>query len=230
MDLWAFRRPPSQHAGLLPCLGLGPTACGHGRGYSKNCFREIWVLRFCSLHDMPISYPAVHSITLDDEGLLISISTDPMDDTTFFVPYLRFSTLESLADCLTIQYSKLSELDRLGPGVDLVSYEDESGNLQKVAFKFNPFEKLRRKEMEWNELHILKNLPPPPNIVPLGHVVLEDAESRVIGYTTKYIPGGTLDLNKNIPFRFEWLKQLTEVVDFLNLEMGPRHRTSEPTD
>jgi hypothetical protein len=80
----------------------------------------------------------VHAVTVDDDEFLCGVSTDPEEDDTMFVPYLPFSTVKSLADCRTIQYSKLQELDRLGPGVDFSSYEDESGNLQQVAFKFNP--------------------------------------------------------------------------------------------
>lgn len=39
-----------------------------------------------------------------------------------------FSSVPSLADCHIIQYSKRRELDRLGPAVDLSSYENEFGN------------------------------------------------------------------------------------------------------
>lgn len=49
----------------------------------------------------------------------------------------------------------------------------------------------------------------------------------MIGFTTKYIPGGTL-ANSKIPFRFEWLQQLTQVVDFLNLELGIMHQDIAP--
>ena len=84
--------------------------------------------------------PQVRSITVDDDGLLTGVSTDPMEDDTPFIAYLSFSLIKlihgcSLADCRTIYYSKLEEIDRLGPGVDLVSYEDESGTPQRVAFK-----------------------------------------------------------------------------------------------
>jgi serine/threonine protein kinase len=144
-----------------------------------------------------------------------------------FVPYLPFSAVESLAGCSTIQYSKLQELDRLGPGVDLSSYEDESGKPQKVAFKFNPWGKPRKLKMAWDELNLLKRLPPHPNIVPFDRIVLEDVESRVVGFTTKYIPDGTLH-NPKVPFRFEWIQQLTQLVDFLNLELGIMHRDIAP--
>ncbi|KAI3109472.1 hypothetical protein CBS147333_5457 [Penicillium roqueforti] len=84
--------------------------------------------------------------------------------------------------------------------------------------------------MAWDEINILKALPSHPNIVPLDRVVLEDVESRVIGFATKYIPGGTLadPTNLNVPFRFEWLQQLTRLVDFLNLEPGIMHQDIAP--
>lgn len=81
--------------------------------------------------------------------------------------------------------------------------------------------------MAWDEVHLLKKLPPHPNLLGLDRVVLEDVESRIIGFTTRYIPGGTLEVS-TAPFRFEWLQQLTEVVDFLNLELGIMHQDIAP--
>ncbi|KAL3460739.1 hypothetical protein BJX64DRAFT_290048 [Aspergillus heterothallicus] len=127
--------------------------------------------------------PEVRAVTVDDDGLLTGVSTDPEEDDTPFVAYLPFSIARSLAGCRTI---RLPNLDRLGPGY---------------------------------EINLLKILPSHPNIVPFDRVVLEDVESRIIGFTTKYIPGGTLD-SANVPFRFEFLQQLTQLVDFLNLELG----------
>ncbi|CAG8887275.1 unnamed protein product [Penicillium egyptiacum] len=82
-------------------------------------------------------------------------------------------------------------------------------------------------QMAWDELNIFNSLPPHPNIIPFDRVVVEDQESRVIGFTTKYIPGGTL-ANPKILFRFEWLQQVTQVVDFLNLELGVMHQDIAP--
>ncbi|KAJ5693261.1 hypothetical protein N7462_002684 [Penicillium macrosclerotiorum] len=177
--------------------------------------------------------PTVCAITVDDDGLLTGISTDIEDDDTNFIAYLPFSVLTSLencriADCRTIKYSELQEVDRLGPGVDLSFYVDEFGSSRKVAFKFEPAGKPLRLQMAWNELNLLALLPPHPNLVPLDRVVLEDTESRVIGFTTKYISGGTLADHPEIPLRFEWLKQLTQVVDFLNLELGVMHQDIAP--
>ena len=167
--------------------------------------------------------PEVRAVTVDDDGLLTRVSTDPEEDDTLYVAYIPLSIVG--ANCHTIQHSKLQELDHLGPGVDLSSYQDESGASQEVAFKFNILEKPMRLQMAWDELNLLKMLPPHPNIVPFNRVAL--AESRVIGFTTKYIPGGTLD-NPKIPFRFEWLQQLTQLVDFLNPELGIMHQDIAP--
>jgi serine/threonine protein kinase len=84
----------------------------------------------------------------------------------------------------------------------------------------------------WDQLRMIKvkgtaKLFPHENIVPLDRVVLEDFESRVIGFTTKYIPGGTLEDTK-LPFRFEWLQQLTQLIDFLNLDLGIMHQDVAP--
>ncbi|OQD74189.1 hypothetical protein PENDEC_c012G04724 [Penicillium decumbens] len=168
--------------------------------------------------------PEVRAITVDDEGLLTGVSTDPKEDDTVFVGYLPFSLCQSLADCATIYFSQLQELDRLGAGVDLVSYDD-----QRLAFKFNPLGMPRRLQMAWKEMNLLSKIPPHPNIVPFDRIILEDVESRVIGFTTKYIPGGTLeDADPKMPFRFEWLQQLTRLVDFLNLELGIMHQDIAP--
>jgi hypothetical protein len=105
--------------------------------------------------------PEVRAVTVDDEGLISEVSTDLVEDDTMFVGYLPFSITESLHDCRTNQYSKLKELDRLGPGVDLTEHS-ESEILQTVAFKFNPIGKRRGLQMAWDELNIVKSLPPRP--------------------------------------------------------------------
>ena len=166
--------------------------------------------------------PEVRAVTVDDDGLLAGVSTDPEEDETGFIGYIPLSLSPSLADCSKVYRSQLQELDRLGPGVDLVSFQD-----QRLAFKFNPLAMPRRLQMAWKEINLLSKLPPHPNILSFDRLVLEDVESRVIGFTTKYIPGGTLADPKR-PFRFEWLQQLTELVDYLNLELGIMHQDIAP--
>ncbi|KAF7858915.1 hypothetical protein EAF04_008956 [Stromatinia cepivora] len=171
--------------------------------------------------------PEIRAVELDNDGLICGVSNDPEEDDRFLVPYPLFSTVKSLAGCRTIKHSQLQELDRLAPLVDLSSYEDENRNTRTVAFKFNILNKPRMLKGAWDEIHLLKSLPQHPNLIPLDGIVLEDVESRVIGFTTKYIPGGSLD-NSKIPFRFEWLQQLTQVVDFLNLNLGIMHQDIAP--
>lgn len=177
------------------------------------------------MRNSPITLsPEVRAITVDDDGLLTRVSTDPEEDETFFIGNIPFSLCQSLARCSIIYFSRLQELDRLGPGVDLSSYDS-----LKVAFKFNPLDMPRRLQMSWKEMNLLNKLPPYRNIVPFDRLVLEDAESRVIGFTTKYILGGTLaNADPKGPSRFEWLQQLTQVVDFLNLELGIIHQDIAP--
>lgn len=63
-----------------------------------------------------------------------------------------------------------------------------------------------------------------PNIVPFGNVVVDELEGHCVGFTSKYIPGGTLEENKNRAFKLKWLRQLTNVVDELNLHLGIAHQ------
>jgi hypothetical protein len=51
--------------------------------------------------------PGVRAITVDDDGLLTGVSTDLEEDDALFLTYIPFLLCESLADCRTIQYSKL---------------------------------------------------------------------------------------------------------------------------
>lgn len=132
--------------------------------------------------------PEVRAVTVDDDGLLAEVWIDPEDDETLFLAYLPFSLCESLANCQTIQFSELQELDRLGPFVDLSSYIDESGTCRELVFKYNILNTPLRLQMAWNEVNLLSKLPPHSNLIRFDRVVLEDEEFRVIWFTTKYIP------------------------------------------
>ena len=43
--------------------------------------------------------PSVHSLTVDNEGLLVSVSSDPNDDATLVTYYPRVCNCPSLRDC-----------------------------------------------------------------------------------------------------------------------------------
>ncbi|KAJ5726606.1 uncharacterized protein N7483_007963 [Penicillium malachiteum] len=167
----------------------------------------------------------VCAISVDDNGLLTGPSTDPEEDDTRHVGHIPFSLCDSIANCPKMKLSEIQSLDRLGAGVDLVLIPSEG---KKVAFKFNPLKLPPRLEMAWKEVNILSKLPQHPNIVPFDRIVLEDVESRVIGFTTKYIPCQPLSTTSGRPFRLEWLQQLTQLVDFLNLDLGIMHQDIAP--
>ncbi|KAJ5386917.1 kinase-like domain-containing protein [Penicillium cosmopolitanum] len=59
--------------------------------------------------------PEVRAVTVDEDGLLVGVSTDPEEDDTPCFAYIPLSAAGSLANYGTIQYSKLHELDPLGP-------------------------------------------------------------------------------------------------------------------
>ncbi|CRG92780.1 hypothetical protein PISL3812_09847 [Talaromyces islandicus] len=154
--------------------------------------------------------PEVTAVTVDDDGLLTGISTDPEEDDTMFIAIPSSKSWTGLDPAWTSRHT-MTNLGAL-----------------KTLFKFNVIEKPRRLRMAWDEMNALKSLPPHPNILPLDRIVLEDVESRVVGFTTKFIPGGTLGDNLAVPLRFEWIQQLTQLVDFLNLELGIMHQDIVP--
>lgn len=71
-------------------------------------------------------------------------------------------------------------------------------------------------------------LPKHPNIVPFHSIVVDELERRFVGFTTIYIPGGTLEENKTRLFKLKWLRQLIGVVDELNLNLGVAHQDVAP--
>jgi serine/threonine protein kinase len=107
-----------------------------------------------------------------------------------------------------------------------VGYVDDSSIQRKCVFKHVII--VQRRKWIWNELHLTKGLPGHPHLVPFDRVVVDDVQSRILGFTTVYIPGGTLDENRSRVFRLEWLQQLFAVVDYLNLELGILHQDIAP--
>jgi hypothetical protein len=165
----------------------------------------------------------VYAISLSQDGELVSVSTDPRDDETTCVYYPPLQAVLPPSRVKTVLRSDLLELDRLSPNVDLVSYTPSAGITDtravfKYYFLFQFIHKL------WHEMNLWMRLPPHPNIVPFDRLVLDELHGRVVGFTSLYIPGGTVDENKSRVFKLEWLRQLTCVVDDLNLKYGIAHQ------
>ncbi|KAJ3577557.1 hypothetical protein NPX13_g3006 [Xylaria arbuscula] len=62
------------------------------------------------------------------------------------------------------------------------------------------------------------------NIVPFDRLVLDEIHGHIVGFTSFYIPGGTLSGNKSRMFKLKWLQQLTCVIDDLNFRYGIAHQ------
>ncbi|KAI0411146.1 hypothetical protein F5X98DRAFT_381056 [Xylaria grammica] len=169
--------------------------------------------------------PDVYDIHLSPDGTLISTSTDPRDDHTMCVYYPPLQHTPRPDRVNTVLRSELRELDRIGQNVDLVSYtppSEATKQVNKVVFKYYfiwQFMKTR-----WSEMNLWMWLPPHPNIVPFDRIVLDEMNGHIVGFTSVYIPGGTIDENGSRVFKLKWLKQLMHVVDDLNLRYGVMHQ------
>ncbi|KAG5664996.1 hypothetical protein KAF25_008730 [Fusarium avenaceum] len=167
--------------------------------------------------------PDVFEIWVSSHGDLISTSTNPEDDNTRCPFYAPLEAIGKPEDIQAIPRSQLEELDRLGPLVDLVTDLQSSKPGEKLVFKY--YSVYQRMSFVWNEMNLWMRLPKQhPNIVSFDKIVVDELEGRCVGFTTKYIAGGTLDENKSRVFKLKWLHQLIAVIDELNLNLGIAHQ------
>lgn len=172
--------------------------------------------------------PNVYAIEVSKDGELIAVSSNPRDDSTE-VPF--FPRLQDLRYpwIRTVTRRELRELDRIRPNLDLVSYRH-----RKAVFKYS-FLDSRLSHQRWDELNILIRLSSHQNIIPFHRVVVEKlrGHERIVGFTTQYIAGGTLDIYTQNPdymflFKLKWLKQLINTIDDLNYKYGIAHQDLAP--
>ncbi|KAF8846420.1 hypothetical protein BDZ45DRAFT_756235 [Acephala macrosclerotiorum] len=156
-----------------------------------------------------------------DGGELLSYSSDGRDDPAMVTFYP--SVADFTQELRRVRRSDLTEIDRLGLQVDLTTYESPPGQIKRVAFKYysNP----ENIAMVWHELNCMIRIPKHPNIVPFDSLVVDtvDGDDKVVGFTTDFIPGGTVEDNVSRVFKLKYLKQLIKVVDYLNLRLGIVH-------
>ncbi|KAM5370882.1 hypothetical protein ACJZ2D_008315 [Fusarium nematophilum] len=153
--------------------------------------------------------PEVYEIRVSSQGDLISTSTNPEDDETRCVYH---PPLE-----------KIERPDR----VQVVSHLLElMGNGPQLIFKY--YFLFQHVSFSWHEMNLWMRLPKHPNIVAFDGLVVDELENRYVGFTTRYIPGGTLQENKTRLFKLKWLHQLTGVIDELNLNLGIAHQDVAP--
>lgn len=96
-----------------------------------------------------------------------------------------------------------------------------------MQFVFKYFFLYQHLDFNWHEMGLWCRLKH-PNIVPFDNVVVDELEGRFVGFTSKHISGGTLAENHTRPFKLKWLRQLMDVVDALNLNLGVAHQDVAP--
>ena len=160
--------------------------------------------------------PKVNAIQVDEKGLLVSVSCG--NYITSPTAYPSMSSSAHLKTYPTIDVRDLVEIDRLYFCVDRVA--PKSNPDKGVVFKYALFD--AQAFRMWREVNILSAIAPHPNILPLKSLITDGGENdpRLLGFTTEFIPGGTLVENTSRRFKLKWLNQLISAVDFLNMEMG----------
>ncbi|KAK7209175.1 hypothetical protein V2G26_016353 [Clonostachys chloroleuca] len=174
--------------------------------------------------------PDVREVSVSATGDLLSVSNDVERDYTN-IPYQPpFQALLATAPPnhnYSISRTDMHENDRLGPMVDLVSrHAFGDGSPKLLVFKYYLHEQFT--EARWAEMNLWMRLPANHHIVPFDRVVSDRLgdEDVVVGFTTKFIPGGTLEDRKQ--FKLSWLRHLLSVVDDLNLKYGIVHQDIAP--
>lgn len=159
----------------------------------------------------------------------ITTSSDLKDDETVYTNYHSLKELGLPFAVKTIYLSQLKELDRFGVDVDKVSYKEGptavNGHSVTTVAVFKHFFAFNSMYRDWSELAFWSQLPRDhPHFVPFDAVVLDDVGGGVVGFTSLFIPGGSLkDTEKTRTFRLRWLEQLLNVVDDLNYTYGVMH-------
>ena len=157
--------------------------------------------------------PDVTLIDVTPDGALFSTSTDLQHGQ---VTAIMFSPLEMMPanfTSSTIFRAKLVEVERWANTCDLVSCVDLSSGVRKVAvFKYGWYGQWAEKQ--WDELNCWMRLTGHTNIVPFDRIVTDYAElpglgckKVTVGFTTKFVGGGTLDDNRSRPFKFSHIDQ-----------------------
>lgn len=179
---------------------------------------------------------SVYGFSFSEPDGPITEYTDLANDSTSYVNYPLLSDLKISYPIKTLHLGNLTELDRLGPEVDMVSYPEApavaagDGKAKSTTAVFKYWLVFNGWQRTWRELHLWSSLPRDhPNIVPFDSVVLDSVSGGIVGFTSIFIPGGTLeDTATTRTFRLQWLHQLVKVVDELNYDYGIMHQDIAP--
>lgn len=166
-------------------------------------------------------------IEVGNEGELLESTADMNADSTLIPVYP--SPSDYPAGVRHIRREQLVELSRMGVQVDLCEYTAAAGTAPKqVAFKYYINE--GNMAAVWDEANCLLRIPKHPNIIPFDSLVVDQVEGqdKVVGFTTPFVPGSTIDDNVSRPFKLKHLRQLTSTIDHLNLTLGISHGDITP--
>ncbi|EPE04796.1 hypothetical protein F503_06345 [Ophiostoma piceae UAMH 11346] len=187
--------------------------------------------------DIPIGGPSTWHVIDWDQRRVFSVTMDGEqdDDSIAIEHFSRYSTQLS-AEIYRIYVSDTGEIiststDQEDDQTCCVHYPflDEVAvpeGILTVVFKY--YFLWQYAQMAWKEMNLWMHLPRHPNIVPFDRLVVDELEGRVIGFTNDYLPGGSLEENRSRVFKLKWLRQLTHVVDDLNLRYGIAHQDIAP--
>lgn len=169
-------------------------------------------------------------IVVSDDFELLSSSTDPEKDRTL-IPYYP-EPRDFPVHLPTIRRSQLTEIERLGVQADRVIYEPAPGETKHAVFKYYINE--GNAAMVWHEINCTSRIPNHSNIVPFDCLVVDSAgpgfPDKVVGFTTPFIPGGTIKDDINRVFKLKHLKHLLTVCTSIILPWRKTERTEHITD
>ncbi|KAI1196839.1 hypothetical protein F5X97DRAFT_334383 [Nemania serpens] len=147
--------------------------------------------------------PSVRVICLDDDQRLLSLSSNPAEllgipetgINTLFSDFAwpRFESVAELRHRQTVNRSRLVEVDRPAPRVDIMEDTCRDGELIVVKWF------LAGARATWREMFTVNSIPAHPHIT-----------QRI------------LEIDKS-QFKMKWLRQLTDTLDYLHLDLGILH-------
>ncbi|KAJ0117578.1 Shaggy-related protein kinase theta [Diaporthe amygdali] len=181
---------------------------------------DEWIIEALARHADDIPAEAVR-IEVSEEGELLSHSSDVERDRAM-VPFYP-SVNEFPLGVRKIRRSDLIEVSRMGIQVDLVTHEPSMGEARQLAFKY--YINQPQVPVFWHELNCVLRIPKHPNVVPFDSLVVDvlDGEEKVVGFTTTFVDGGTVEDRKDRVFKLKHIEQLFAVIDHLNLTLGIVH-------
>lgn len=179
-----------------------------------------FIFEALNLHidDVP---PDTTMIEVSETGDLVLCTSDIFEDNAM-VPF--YPSVSDLPDAPIIRRPELIELDRMGVQVDLTA-PGSSPELESSRLAFKYYTNEGNIAVFWHEMNCLIRIPPHPNIVGFNSLVVDtiDGEDKVVGFTTPFVAGGTIEDNISRVFGMKHLKHLLEAIDYLNLKLGIVH-------